>query len=552
MTSCPTGTTQFITGYEGESATTDFGGKVSCEQSSGLAVTLDNTGTDTPSSPTTVYLKYMDGWYSDSNVTNAITSITLPTKSGYTYLGYYTEQNGNGALIINNQGNFKTNNPQLTSTTLYPYFVVSTAIETAKFTLTTTNTTNSFSFSLSAIGTFYVDWGDGDIETIVRNNTTDTTYTHNYSTAGAYTIRFAGGATNTTTSYNTETYIAAISFYAGADNTAKAVNTAKIASVSGNLSSMFPMTSNAADGAQPRFYYTFNGATNLKSIPNTLFADYTVASTHMFFYTFYGCSGLTLLPQNLFFPNATSVTGAESMFDSTFYNCSGLTSLPADLFSKITTAAQSMFQDTFYNCSNLGGYIPPTMFKGLIDAGHPMAEMMFYNTFRDTELMTSCPTGTTQFITGYEGESNWEDFGGKVSCLADCGAGKYLPAGQFECSTCPTNSYCSGTSASYSYSASTDQGIASCASGLYSPMGMTSAGQCGRILHIGDQIMYLHGTKNTTPALHFDIDNDGVADFFGNLTTADVPMTNGSETKLKINYNNTTYSVYDESVDIGE
>ena len=75
-----------------------------------------------------------------------------------------------------------------------------------------------------------------------------------------------------------------------------------------------------------------------------------------------------------------------------------------------------MFQNTFYDCSNLNGYIPPTTFAGLIANGSPTATNMWSNTFSGTKLATTCPAGTTQYITGYEGDTPGTTWYGKVSC----------------------------------------------------------------------------------------------------------------------------------------
>jgi hypothetical protein len=131
-----------------------------------------------------------------------------------------------------------------------------------------------------------------------------------------------------------------------------------------------------------------------------------------------------------------------------------------------------------------------------------------------------------------------------------CQIGSYLPANATECSICPVDSYCGG--GTYSFNETVPQGIVSCASGLFAPSGMWESAQCGRILHIGDNVVYLHSVKKTTPALHVDIDQDGIADYFGNMTTLDVPMTRGTERKLKLQYDGVTYSVYDDSVDLGQ
>ena len=242
---------------------------------------------------------------------------------------------------------------------------------TPKFFITTTPDTSSFSFKISAKGTYLIDWGDGNKETITKTNTTSTTYSHTYDSAGEYTIGIGGEAT----AYNTSTSTAAISFR---DNT----NTAGI---SGSLGAIFGTLSN---GTNPRFYYTFYNNTNLTGeIPADLFAGISGApASFMFRYTFSGCSGLTgNIPENLF----AGISGkpATSMFHRTFSGCSGLTgSIPENLFADISgTPAQSMFDSTFNGCSGLTGTIPENLFAGI--SGTP-ARYMFSSTFNGCSGLT--------------------------------------------------------------------------------------------------------------------------------------------------------------------
>ena len=37
-------------------------------------------------------------------MTTSTNNITIPTKTGYTFKGYYTENNSNGEQLINNNG----------------------------------------------------------------------------------------------------------------------------------------------------------------------------------------------------------------------------------------------------------------------------------------------------------------------------------------------------------------------------------------------------------------------------------------------------------------
>jgi len=284
----------------------------------------------------------------------------------------------------------------------------------SQFSVTTTNISSgsTFSFTMSATGTFYISCGDGgtlsgsgvSANTVTRTGTSSATYTCTYSTAGEKTILFAGTATG----YSTSTTTPAISFYNGTPT--------KVASVSGSLGSIFS-TLGESNGQQPRFYQTFRGCTNLTTIPANLFSGINYPASYMFYYTFYGCSSLQSIPVNLFFPNATSgVSGQTYMFAYTFYNCTSLTYIPENLFSKITSGASYMFQYTFYGCSNLSGFIPPSAFSGLIENGHPTSSYMWYYTFYSTQLVTSCPTGYRQYITGYEGSSSYSAWNNRVSC----------------------------------------------------------------------------------------------------------------------------------------
>ena len=212
-----------------------------------------------------------------------------------------------------------------------------------EFTLTTTDDTNSFGFSISAAGEFVVDWGDNTVETITKPDTTDTTYSHNYDTAGAYTIGFSGQAT----AYDTSATTAAISFYVNYGG----IQSKKIASIDGSLGAIF---GTLADGSQPIFLATFENATNMTSIPEDLFAGISGAPARSMFYrTFFGCSALTSIPENLF----AAISGVLDYytFQMTFRNCTSLTSIPENLFGNITGIKGSSLCGMFYGCTSLTG-----------------------------------------------------------------------------------------------------------------------------------------------------------------------------------------------------
>jgi len=111
------------------------------------------------------------------------------------------------------------------------------------------------------------------------------------------------------------------------------------------------------------------------------------------------------------FPYFGSDYGESPRFLHTFSHQTNLTSLPDNLFSGYTNVGKYMFWATFYDCTNLTGYIPPTLFAGLIANGHPTGNDIWYGVFTNTQLVTECPSGTVEYTTGYK--STWD---GKVSC----------------------------------------------------------------------------------------------------------------------------------------
>ena len=296
----------------------------------------------------------------------------------------------------------------------------------SKFTITTTPMSDgsTFSFAMSASGTFYVDCGDGGTlsgtgvsgNTITRNNTTNAQYTCTYPTAGTHKILFAGDATG----YSAPNQNAAISF--SRNKNIKTVDVSLGAIFIGSAEEMFYETfydctsltsipenlfAGVSGSADYMFNYTFYNCTSLRSIPENLFAGVNGSASDMFAYTFEDCTSLTSIPENLF----AGVSGSASdMFRSTFNGCTSLTSLPDGLFKNIEgKPADSMFKQTFYGCTNLAGYIPANTFEKMDSTDFNSATMT--DIFNNTALATTCPVGTTQYITGFE--SAWD---GKVAC----------------------------------------------------------------------------------------------------------------------------------------
>ena len=503
-TSCPTGTKQYITGYESA-----WGGKVSCECGDGYwgdditctACTNKPTHSTYTGNAETNSCPYVcdTGYYGDT----CTACTNKPTHSTYTGIaetsscpyvcdtGYY----GDACNACTNKpthstytGNAETNSCPWQCDCGYENVndecvplncaegeaEFCNACVAPSFFVTTTSDATSLNFTMTAIGTFHVNCGDGGTLSqdtsnygTISGNIIDrtstggkTTYTCTWASAGTHNVKFSGTATE----YNTNTSIAAIAFN---NNN----GCSKIASIDGDLSTIFPTLGN---NTSPRFYQTF-------------------------------------------------------------YGCSNITSIPPYLFSGLTSANPSMFRQTFYNCTNLSGYIPPSTFAGLIANGHPNASMMWYNAFSGTALATSCPSGTEQYITGYEGSNTTIQWGGRVSC-EPCTLGTYSD-GTTTCTACtnkPANS-------SYTGNAGTNSCPWTCDTN-YTEYSNTCHAMCPgakTTLHSGTYSypMFADKTNVPSPVLHIKENN----------TTCYVYLEadTGGEHGLKVRYNNATYHAID-------
>ena len=100
---------------------------------------------------------------------------------------------------------------------------------------------------------------------------------------------------------------------------------------------------------------------------------------------------------------------------------------------------------------------------------------------------------------------------------------------------------CVGVGAGY-YSAANILTRNQCPTGLTTigyGAGADEAGDCGRVMHMGENKLYLRSTKKTTPSLNVKV---GDTTYYGNMTSG---TTKG---KLRVKSGTTTYSVHDDSM----
>ena len=149
-----------------------------------------------------------------------------------------------------------------------------------------------------------------------------------------------------------------------------------------------------------------------------------------------------------------------------------------------------------------------------------------------TSSVNSCLTNYTITGTAATNHDTASD------CKISCGGGEYIATAN--------DTSCEDVGAGYWAAASTvSQGSAgvrnACDAGLTtigSGAGADEAGDCGRVLNVNGEKIYLRSDKKTTPSLNVSISGKT---FYGNMGTSTV----GS---LKIKSSGTTYSVYDDSM----
>ena len=149
---------------------------------------------------------------------------------------------------------------------------------------------------------------------------------------------------------------------------------------------------------------------------------------------------------------------------------------------------------------------------------------------------SSCTACNTADGYGNSGTSA-ANHAGIASCKASCGGGEYVPTAGGGCVNVGVGYWGTGGTVAQDATLARNQ----CDSGLTtigSGAGADEAGDCGRVLNVNGEKIYLRSTKKTTPSLNVGINGKT---FYGNMGTA----TKGT---LRINSGGTTYSVYDDSM----
>ena len=201
-----------------------------------------------------------------------------------------------------------------------------TAIDTlvrGPFTMTTTPNTTSYSMTIGAAGTFVINWGDGEIETIRNKPLGNVVYSHTYDAPGEYDITLGGRATDYAIIDPDTSEIPTLTFaWTDVMNMMTGEVPTNLAKISGRLGRVFPTLEN---GKNPNFAIAFMAAP-ITEIPAELFDGVHGAPVVGMFINTFGGTQITSIPENLF--AGISGAPADSMFYMTFQE-TPITNIPA-------------------------------------------------------------------------------------------------------------------------------------------------------------------------------------------------------------------------------
>ena len=153
---------------------------------------------------------------------------------------------------------------------------------------------------------------------------------------------------------------------------------------------------------------------------------------------------------------------------------------------------------------------------------------------------TACATANGYTNSG----STAADHAYESSCKTTCSAGQCVATARAACANVGVGGWATGGVVSQGSTLACN----ACPTGLTTigyGTGADEADDCGRVLHLGENHMYLRGASKTNPSLHVKV---GDTVFYGNMSTSLKNMSDNINKKLRLKYNDTTYSVYDDSV----
>lgn len=120
----------------------------------------------------------------------------------------------------------------------------------------------------------------------------------------------------------------------------------------------------------------------------------------------------------------------------------------------------------------------------------------------------------------------------------ECNPGYYSPNDSTECVICAENHYCTGGDAT----------MQSCPNNLVSPAGTTNAEDCGVIMRVGEDMLYLTQRMPELPALAVKIDGTVFYAKTTPVSKGEKPMNINTEHSLRMKIDGIEYSIHDITI----
>ena len=448
------------------------GPSCSCEIST-YTVTLNATANGGTGGTSVVYQMPGTGWYSDAAATNAISSITMPTKTNSVFNGYYSAQSG-GTRYITNAGALPSNTPFSSNTTLY-----------AQYSAASCNVTNG-SATMSISG--------NKVSCAVTCNT-------GYSQSGgtnattSFTVTGAVGAASVSASCSPRTFTVSLMDYDGTSTHGTIYEKyatgwySDAAATKAITSITMPTKTNSVFNG---YYSAQSGGTRYITDDGALPSSNTTFTANTTLYAQYSAAGC-----NVTHGSATmSISGnAVSCYVTcdTGYSMNGGTDtttifteggsvgqawVTSKCFARTSTVSFNANGGTGGQSANATAKYDSAMPS--ISTTAPTRTGYTFMGWYDNATYTS---GTQYYTAAGASARTWNKVadatlyaGWKVNSYT-CSAGQYLKAGATACATCTANSWCGG--GTFSFNSGTDQGLNACPSDYsYSDAGTSSENNC--------------------------------------------------------------------------
>ena len=182
-----------------------------------------------------------------------------------------------------------------------------------------------------------------------------------------------------------------------------------------------------------------------------------------------------------------------------------------------------------YTKNSLAISQPPSVFR----EGYEFAGWCESESDANDQALASCPEKNALQPSDMVSKTFYAKW--KIVSTSGCQPGYYSSQDSAECTICEENHYCIGGENST---------MKSCPPGLVAPVGTVSADECGKIMRIGEKVLYLTQKRQTIPALAVKIDDN----IYYAKTTPVSQIEQPTKHFLRTRIDGIEYSIHDNTI----